>query len=373
MNFDPQKFFIGLLDFFSILLPGALITFLLMGDLGPFVLGNAYANLTEGQTWPTFLFASYLVGHLIFLLGSWLDEFYDWARGYTLNTQVFNLAQRGEPLNWFSRLLVWLVFKREQNLAVNRAGEIKKKYLGPLQAKDAINTFQWSKAVLAEESPQSSAAVQRFEADSKFFRCFVVVLVALAAYWLVKCDNRAVLCLVLIPFALWRYMEQRLKATNQAYWSIIALTAKDGKISIDKAVIPKGEPTHAGGVVFQVRGGVAKYLFVEAKDDARQLVLPKGHIEEKESQRNTAVREVHEETGIWAKIRSELEPKSYRVKNEDITVQFFLMESVGCGLQSDTNRRHFWMTFEEAEKRNLHKETKEILASAQAKRGALKP
>lgn len=30
MNFDPQKFFIGLMDFFSILLPGALLTYLLM-------------------------------------------------------------------------------------------------------------------------------------------------------------------------------------------------------------------------------------------------------------------------------------------------------------------------------------------------------
>jgi hypothetical protein len=37
MNFDPQKFFIGLMDFFSILLPGALLTYLLMGDVGPIV------------------------------------------------------------------------------------------------------------------------------------------------------------------------------------------------------------------------------------------------------------------------------------------------------------------------------------------------
>jgi hypothetical protein len=28
MNFEPQKFFIGLIDFFSILLPGAVLTYL---------------------------------------------------------------------------------------------------------------------------------------------------------------------------------------------------------------------------------------------------------------------------------------------------------------------------------------------------------
>jgi len=28
MNFEPQKFFIGLVDFFSILMPGAMLTYL---------------------------------------------------------------------------------------------------------------------------------------------------------------------------------------------------------------------------------------------------------------------------------------------------------------------------------------------------------
>lgn len=44
MNFDPQKFFIGLMDFFSILLPGALLTYLLMGEMGSVVLGDRYCQ-----------------------------------------------------------------------------------------------------------------------------------------------------------------------------------------------------------------------------------------------------------------------------------------------------------------------------------------
>ncbi|MBP9903386.1 MAG: hypothetical protein KBH45_18145 [Verrucomicrobia bacterium] len=103
MNFDPQKFFIGLMDFFSILLPGALLTYLLMGEVGPVVLGDRYARLAGAQAWAAFLFASYLFGHLIFLLGSWLDEFYDWARRYTLNTQITLLARRGRLLPWLAR------------------------------------------------------------------------------------------------------------------------------------------------------------------------------------------------------------------------------------------------------------------------------
>ena len=88
MNFDPQKLFIGLMDFFSILLPGALLTYLLMGEVGLVVLGDRYARLAGAEAWAAFLFASYLFGHLVFLLGSWLDEFYDWARCYTLNMVI---------------------------------------------------------------------------------------------------------------------------------------------------------------------------------------------------------------------------------------------------------------------------------------------
>lgn len=176
MNFDPQKFFIGLMDFFSILLPGALLTYLLMGEVGPVVLGDRYAKLAGAQAWAAFLLASYLFGHLIFLLGSWLDEFYDWARRYTLSTQITLLARRGRLLPWHARALIRLVFKGERNLAVDRAAKIKQQALDAVQAKDAVNTFQWSKAWLNAESPASLAGVQRFEADSKFFRCFTVVL-----------------------------------------------------------------------------------------------------------------------------------------------------------------------------------------------------
>jgi hypothetical protein len=80
MTFDPQKVFIGLMDFFSVLLPGALLTWLLIGEVGPVVLGDRYAQLAGAQAWVAFLFASFSLGHLAFLLGSWLDEFYNWAR-----------------------------------------------------------------------------------------------------------------------------------------------------------------------------------------------------------------------------------------------------------------------------------------------------
>ncbi len=49
MDFDPQKFFIVLMDLFCIQLPGALLTWLLMGEVGPAVLGNRYAQIADAE------------------------------------------------------------------------------------------------------------------------------------------------------------------------------------------------------------------------------------------------------------------------------------------------------------------------------------
>ena len=371
MNFDPQKFFIGLMDFFSILLPGALLTWLLMGEMGPVVLGDRYAKLDGAQAWAAFLFASYLFGHLVFLLGSWLDEFYDWARRYTLNTQIALLARRDRLLPWSARALIWLVFKGERNLAVNRAAKIKQQALGALQAKDAVNAFQWCKVLLNAESPASLAVVQRFEADSKFFRCFTVVLLLLLAAW--PWQHHWPLAgipvvLVLLLLALWRYMEQRHKATNQAYWSVITLTAKDGKVVLDKTVPAAAIPTHAGGVVFRTKRGKTQYLLVEATNDPGQWVLPKGHVEEGGSHSETAVREVHEETGVWARILGGLGDVTWSVDGSAVTTRFFLMKAIGRGLRQDKDRRHAWLAWKEAIAKASHIETRELLQAAEQRR-----
>jgi ADP-ribose pyrophosphatase YjhB (NUDIX family) len=370
MNFEPQKFFIGLMDFFSILLPGALLTYLLMGEVGPVVLGAArYQQLADTEGSVVFLVASYLFGHLIFLLGTWLDEFYDMDRRLTLNQQIKLLANRGRLLPWRSRVATWLVFRRESDFAVERAMRIKDQMLSGLQAKNAINTFQWAKVLLAKEHPENLATVQRFEADSKFFRSFAVVLILLAVTWPVQHRwplSGLGIVLVLLFLAMWRYMEQRFKSTNQAYWAIITLTAKEGMISLKKPVSAAGALTHAGGVVYRRREtGAVEYLLVEAKDDYKQLVLPKGHIEAGENSREAAVREVHEETGVWGRIIADLGPITFTSDATAMTTQFFLMEYAGRGLSQEASREYRWLPFEEARAAATYPETQDLLKSAQ--------
>jgi ADP-ribose pyrophosphatase YjhB (NUDIX family) len=195
------------------------------------------------------------------------------------------------------------------------------------------------------------------------------VLLVLTAVWSSQelRLKRLVVGLVLLLLALWRYMEQRFKASNQAYWAVITLTARDRKLAFDKPAPAAGGLTHAGGVVYRMRGGQAQYLLVEAKDHPKEWVLPKGHIEEGEQPRETAVREVHEETGVWGKICRDLSAVSYPVNGNVITVQFFLMECLGLGLRSDVNREHMWspLPLKEAIKKATYPETQALLQSAE--------
>src|SRR5574338_702172 len=106
MSFEPQKLFIGLVDFFSIFLPGALLVYLGKNWGARVVLD--YRNdfsIDSAQTFIVFLFASYLLGHLIFLLGAFLDEWiYDPLRSATRWGQIRRLAN-GEHL--YPKLIRW--------------------------------------------------------------------------------------------------------------------------------------------------------------------------------------------------------------------------------------------------------------------------
>jgi ADP-ribose pyrophosphatase YjhB (NUDIX family) len=163
-------------------------------------------------------------------------------------------------------------------------------------------------------------------------------------------------------------MEQRHKATNQAYWSVITLKAKNGKIVSGKADSEAVNPALAGGVVFRMRKSKPEYLLVEAKDDPAQWVLPKGHVEDGEQHRETAVREVHEETGVWARIVSDLHDVTWSADRVIVTTRFYLMQAIGRGLRKDKDRKHVWLTLSEAVSRASHVETRDLLQSADSQR-----
>jgi 8-oxo-dGTP pyrophosphatase MutT (NUDIX family) len=337
---EPGKFFVGLIDFFAVWLPGALLVYLLKDPAAAAVLPPHIAEqlklLDNTEEWVVFLFASYVAGQFLFLLGSLLDEWlYDRLRSGTADGQIRRLAGGARLSARLSRELGSRLFNNDDK-ALRQILRIKALHLDAVGASSAVNAFQWCKARLALNHPEVMAEVQRYEADSKFFRSLFVVLILLVlwlparggawpaatglGFWLTPAAAAIGLAL-----CFWRYAERRGKSIEQAYWFVIS----DYHAAAAEAEPPAGradELTHGAGVVLRYsdeRGH--EYLRVKS-NKTEQWVLPKGHIEPWEEPAETAVREVLEETGCWARVVDRLADLNFSTDGESVRSACFMME-----------------------------------------------
>jgi ADP-ribose pyrophosphatase YjhB (NUDIX family) len=220
---------------------------------------------------------------------------------------------------------------------------------------------------LTLEHPGAIETVHRFEADSKFFRSLLVVLCILIPWGLVVGRLEIVIaCLPLLGLAFWRYVDQRLKGINQAYWYIITLEAQREGGYQKSVLTPSVENmSHAGGVVFRQKGDQpVKYLLITAKNSPQEWILPKGHIELGEEAKVTAVREVREETGHWARIIALVEDVRLGSTDDAPVARFFLMECVEEGSDSE-DREQKWLPIMEAVGQATFPETRSLLEKAE--------
>lgn len=194
----PSDFYVGIISFFAILVPGAVGTAVLEPLLRTTVFGPIISTPTsQSAWWAVFLISSYFLGHLIFLCGSYLDRLYDPVRKkldpYT-NESAYQCATR----------------IRDEILTESEH--------------TAVNPFQWSKAILTALFPSAASEVQLLEADSKFFRSLLVVFCLSGIVLLIRTKwiEGVIAILFMVPCFV-RYYERRLKSTTQAYMYIISL------------------------------------------------------------------------------------------------------------------------------------------------------
>jgi NUDIX domain. len=98
--------------------------------------------------------------------------------------------------------------------------------------------------------------------------------------------------------------------------------------------------------------------------------LPKGHIEDGEGHGEAALREVREETGVWARLICLVDRVVFRAKGENVDVKFYLMESV-YKTTADEGRDIEWLPFENVLERLTHSESKYVVCAAERRRVAL--
>jgi hypothetical protein len=270
MSYKLSDFYVGVVDFFSILLPGALFTLLLKDSyIESEILNSILPEIQKGvQEWAIFIVASYLLGHFVNLVASYLDYVYDfitggkrtsyalahyfllmfycWDHAYAFIARLVRRKQEGSVPALMSRrtpvrrirqrvlqvrnfMRKRLISGRDPKALPIQVMRIRNERLREAMERDLItnndliNAFQWAKANLMLQHATVATEVQRLEADSKFFRSLVVVLVIISIISLFKLAVPALLaCIFLTILSSWGYVKRRWKSVTLAYMYYIA-------------------------------------------------------------------------------------------------------------------------------------------------------
>jgi hypothetical protein len=203
----PGDFLLGVLDFFAVLLPGSLATWIVTRYVPPDDLARALSFGVPSSAAPdplvsgtAFLLSSYVLGHFVFMAGSRLDDSYD---------------------RWRERV------KPRDTDKVYQAAEKARGQLTPELAKSEFTLLKWAKTYIQVQASQARSEIDRLDADSKFFRSLVVVSVALTLHFLLgeHSTRMALASLLMTLLAYRRYRDRRWSMTELSYGSAVIVFA----------------------------------------------------------------------------------------------------------------------------------------------------
>lgn len=204
----PADFLLGVLDFFAILLPGSLATWLLIqyvprnkvSDALSFGIQDATATPDFWVFVTAFLFSSYMLGHFVFMAGAQLDMAYDRWRERSKPTAADKTYQAARDLQ--------LHLTRDIT-----GGE--------------FTTLKWAKTYIQVKAPLARVEIDRLEADSKFFRSLVVISSAFAAHFMLRERSPLVglVAILLAALSYYRFRQQRWKMTELSYGTAVIVYA----------------------------------------------------------------------------------------------------------------------------------------------------
>jgi hypothetical protein len=164
----PSDFFVGVVDLFAVLLPGAALTLFLERALSQSKLLTELLNDLPGGVarWAVFLVASYILGHFIFAVGSFfLDDLYDvsYKKWFERRKKVYDLRTEVKK-----HLKGW-----------TRDGGNEKTRPQPVRAlpEELIDAdvFNLATSFVRVQSSPAAVEIDRAEADSKLFRSLTIL------------------------------------------------------------------------------------------------------------------------------------------------------------------------------------------------------
>jgi hypothetical protein len=270
----PGDFFVGVTDLFSVLLPGAVVSFVAMKaeqNLSPPSDLFGLLNLKDASGYTAFLVCSFLLGHLVDMIGaSFLDRIYDLLYADFMRSRCgLRSWLKGTPRRLAKVARDWYGFQL-QDRAAPKGGDEAAKPTDPVHAAarslaeskpEGDKLYQWCRDWLQLRSPQSLQEPDRLQANSKFFRALVVVAGSLAGlFWLVPPFRASysgsvardllwtASCLLVMAFAFLRYSDLRWKAVQHVYrlYVIIRRCEANGLVNQPEIQWPADEESGPG-------------------------------------------------------------------------------------------------------------------------------
>ena len=122
-----------------------------------------------------------------------------------------------------------------------------------------------------------------------------------------------------------------------------------------------------GGIIFNINS--QKYLLIQLKNGSH-WDFPKGHMEEGETEEETALREIFEEVGLKVNLQQgfrEIISYADGINNVHKTVVFFLAKtsSFNITLQDEEVGDYLWLEFNDALEKLTYENAKNLLQKAE--------
>lgn len=121
-----------------------------------------------------------------------------------------------------------------------------------------------------------------------------------------------------------------------------------------------------GAVVYKIEENEVLFLLVQQK--AGHYGFPKGHVEENETEEETATREIKEETNLDVKLNTNFRVVTtyYPISNVIKDVVFFIATPISNNIiaQQEEIANIIWCDYENALKKLTHQDNKNILGAA---------
>jgi hypothetical protein len=167
MNVKQGDYVLSLLEFFGIILPGALLCFLFLPE-ARYILASLDIQEVKGyQEWIAFIVISYLAGYYVNYFGRTIRVSY--------NRLLFS----------FEKLRTYHRHRDIGELHSYVSRQMHRAFGASEMVTYYVPTLAWATSFVRQKSPLTAMEIERMQASSDFFVNFSVVLLLISVKWIV--------------------------------------------------------------------------------------------------------------------------------------------------------------------------------------------